>query len=247
MTIVGVIPARLNSKRLPEKVIYPILGRPIIYYVYDNAKKSELLSHLVVAVDNNKVAKVCQKHSIPNIMTSTNHRSGTERIIEVSNKIKGDIFVNIQGDEPLINKDMINQLVSPFLDGNFYGITSLKKRITDEKELNNPNVVKVVDNINNEAMYFSRYPIPYNKNKNEYKYFKHIGLYAYPKKILDYISTLPCSELEQTENLEQLRFLEYNIAIKLIETSFNTIGVDTKDDINTLEKVLSKRKLRIIS
>jgi len=238
MKCIGIIPARLLSTRIAEKVIHPILGKPMIQYVYCEAKKSTRLDDLIVATDSDKVFNICESLSIPAIITSTHHQSGTERIIEVMNKIQGDIYINIQGDEPLVKGEMLDQLIEPLLESKTFMITTLKKRIEKADEIISPHVVKVVTNIDDEALYFSRSPIPFSEKIEEGIYYKHIGLYAYPREVLMKISELSPTQMEKTEKLEQLRFLEHHIKIKVIETDYDTISVDTYNDIIRVEQRL---------
>lgn len=235
---VGVIPARLSSSRFPEKVIQPILGKPMIYHVYCQAKKSKLLNEIIVATDSNRVVEVCEVYSIPTILTSKKHKTGTDRLNEVSQKLEGDLFVNIQGDEPLITPKMIDQVIEPFIENSFKGVMTLKTRITKEYDILDPNIVKVVTNTNNKALYFSRSPIPYSESAREGVYYKHIGLYAYPRDVLNQISNFPISEIEKQEGLEQLRFLDNGIPIMVLETLCDTIGIDTPNDLVRVEKLL---------
>ncbi len=240
-TVLGVIPARLDSKRFPDKVIQPILEKPMIHHVYSQAKKSKLLHDIIVATDSSQVVKVCENLSIPVILTSHRHQSGTERLIEVSQRLKRDIYVDIQGDEPLIQGSMIDSLIYPFIDGDYHGITTLKYRLTNQQDLVNPHIVKVVCNQQDEALSFYRSPIIHPVSTSHDHYYKHIGIYAYPMDILEQIAHLPPSNLEKKENLEQLRFLENRIPIKVIESPFDTIGVDVPDDLLRVEKHLKEK------
>ncbi len=213
----------------------------MIYHVYSQAKKSKLLHNIIVATDSFQVVKVCESLSIPVILTSPQHQSGTERLIEVSQTLQKDIYVNIQGDEPLIQGNMIDSLIYPLIDRDYHGITTLKYRITDQKDLLNPHIVKVVCNQQDEALSFSRSPIISSVNASHDHDYKHIGIYAYPIDILRQIAHLPPSGLEKKENLEQLRFLENHIPIKVIESPFDTIGVDVPDDLLRVEKHLEEK------
>ncbi len=217
----------------------------MIDYVYSQAKKSRLLSDVLVAADTIQVVKVCERLSIPVILTSSRHQSGTERLLEVSQTVKGDIYVNIQGDEPLIRGNMIDSLIFPFIDNDYYGITTLKYRITDQKDLFNPHIVKVVCDQQDNALSFSRSPVLHPLIATHHLYYKHIGIYAYPVDILKRIPHLSPSNLEKEVNLEQLRFLENNIPIKVIESSFDTIGVDVPDDLLRVERHLKEKIVRV--
>jgi len=236
--VVGVIPARFKSYRFPGKVIQPILGKPMIWHVYNQSTKARLLDEIVVATEDERVIEVCNALSIPVMMTSGAHESGTERVLEVSGKMDGQIFVNIQGDEPLIQGEMIDQVVESLLEENLYGAVTLKKRVTNEQEILSPHVVKVVTDSENMALYFSRSVIPYCQTLSDGVYYKHIGIYGYPRKVLERIPHLPRSAMEITENLEQLRLLNSGLTIKVLETPYETMGVDVPEDIFKIESLL---------
>jgi 3-deoxy-manno-octulosonate cytidylyltransferase (CMP-KDO synthetase) len=235
-TILGVIPARLDSMRLPGKVLRPICGRPMLYHVFARASRCGLLDDLVVATDSNEVHGYCVRNQMKVCMTSTAHTSGTDRIHEVMQSLPADIYVNIQGDEPMIRPAHLEALLQPFLKDPSAQVSTLKTPITAD-EAHNPNCVKVVTDVDGKALYFSRYAIPYNRDQAAgAAYFKHLGLYAYTRSALDRFHRLPPSRLEQTERLEQLRFLEHGIPISVAETPHDTIGVDTEDDLLRVEQ-----------
>ncbi len=242
--VLGIIPARYSSTRFPGKVIHKINNLPMICHVYNQSVQSKLLDNILIATDNEKVYEVCKNYSIPVKMTSENHKSGTERIIEACQGISADIIVNIQGDEPLIQGSAIDQVIEPILYNDYQGVVTLKKNIIDRKDITSQNVVKVVCNKQNEAMYFSRNPIPYSENMDK-NYFKHIGIYAYPKELLLKFGQLNPTEHELSENLEQLRYLENKIAVLVLETSIETIGVDIKEDILRVENILNQKSINI--
>jgi 3-deoxy-manno-octulosonate cytidylyltransferase (CMP-KDO synthetase) len=241
-TILGVIPARLNSSRLPGKVIKLIGGKPVVVWVYEAAKQSKSITDVVVAVDSTEVWDVCQAYSVPAIMTSAEHRCGSDRLNEVMGKRQADIYVNIQGDEPTLRAAHLDLLLSPFFarpDESF--VSTLMVEIDDESALD-PNNVKVIVDAQLRALYFSRYPIPYDRdNTGGYQRHKHIGLYAYRRDILAAFHTWPPSELEIAESLEQLRFLENGVPIHVLKTEFNTIGVDTAEDLERARAILESR------
>ena len=235
-TIVGVIPARLDSTRLPGKVLRPIRGRPMLYHVFARASRCGLLDDLVVATDSKEVYDYCVWNQMKVLMTSAAHTSGTDRIHEVMQTLPADIYVNVQGDEPMIRPAHLEALLQPFLKDASVQVSTLKTPITAD-EAQNPNCVKVVTDMDGRALYFSRYAIPYNRDQApETRYFKHLGLYAYTRSALDRFHQLPPSRLEQTERLEQLRFLEHGIPIHVAETPHDTIGVDTEEDLLRVEQ-----------
>ena len=235
-TILGVIPARLDSTRLPGKVLRPICGQPMLYHVFARASRCGLLDDLVVATDAKEVYDYCVSNQIKVLMTSTAHTSGTDRIHEVMQTLPADIYVNIQGDEPMIRPAHLEALLQPFLKDASVQVSTLKTPIMAD-EAHNPNCVKVVTDMDGRALYFSRYAIPYNRDQAAgAAYFKHLGIYAYTRSALDRFYQLSPSRLEQTERLEQLRFLEHGIPIHVAETPHDTIGVDTEEDLARVER-----------
>ncbi len=234
--ILGVIPARLNSTRLPGKVLRPICGRPMLHHVFARAGRSELLGDLLVATDSKEVYDYCARNQIKVHMTSSQHTSGTDRVHEIMQSLPADIYVNIQGDEPMIRREHLQALLEPFLKTAPVQVTTLKTPISAE-EAHNPHCVKVVTDQPGKALYFSRSTIPFNRDlATEPSYFKHLGIYAYTRSALDRFHGLPPSPLEQAEKLEQLRFLEHGIPIHVAETPYDTIGVDTEDDLRRVEQ-----------
>ncbi len=238
LTVLGVIPARLSSQRLPRKVLREVAGRALVLRVYDAAKRSPHLSDLLIATDSRDVVAVCAAQGIPAVVTSPDHPSGTDRVWEVAQNRAADVYVNIQGDEPLVTPGHIERLVQPFLSQPETQVTTLCIRATDD-ELPNPAVNKVVIGIDGYALYFSKYPIPYDRDGRGTPRYKHIGLYAYRRTALEAFHALPPSPLELTERLEQLRFLEHGIRIRVVETDEPTIGVDTEDDLRAVEAWLA--------
>ena len=234
LTALGVIPARLQSTRLPRKVLREIAGRPLIVRVYEAAKRSRDLAEVLVATDAQEVVDACARFRVPTVMTSPDHPSGTDRVWEVAQTRAADVYVNIQGDEPLITPSHIARLVAPFRDRPETQVSTLKIRLLPE-EADNPNVNKVVCAADGRALYFSKYPIPYDRDGRGVVRFKHIGLYAYRRAALEAFHRLPPSPLEQTEKLEQLRFVEHGIPIVVVETDEPTIGVDTEADLRAVE------------
>jgi 3-deoxy-manno-octulosonate cytidylyltransferase (CMP-KDO synthetase) len=216
----------------------------MIQHVWEQAQKSKLLKDVIIACDDKRVFQVCKEFNGKVVMTSPEHSSGTDRIAEVVKGLKVDIIINIQGDEPLIKPEVIDALAEVLVKDDSPMATVIKK-IHDEKELNDQNVVKVVIDKNQHAIYFSRSPIPFNRDKksfNEVGYYKHLGLYAYTKDFLKTFVELPQSNLEKIEKLEQLRALEAGYKIKTIETNWETVGVDTPDDLKKVETFLAKSR-----
>jgi len=235
-TVLGVIPARLASTRLPRKVLRAIAGRPMLAWVYEAAKKCPQLDNVLVATDSEEVADLCRRNGWPFQLTSPDLPSGTDRLHAVAHLIDAGIYVNIQADEPLLRPEHLASLLNPFADERVE-VTTLKVACTPEN-ITNPNAVKVVTSAEGRALYFSRATIPYDRDGAAPQYWKHLGLYAYRKSALDRFPTLPHRTLEQAERLEQLRFLENGIHIHVEPTPFDTIGVDTEDDLRRVEEML---------
>jgi 3-deoxy-manno-octulosonate cytidylyltransferase (CMP-KDO synthetase) len=242
VNVLGVIPARLASTRLPRKVLRDIGGMPMVVRVFQAARRSPLLSDLLVATDSAEVLEACRTHGVPAVMTSPDHASGTDRTWEVSRARMADVYVNIQGDEPLVTAGHLARLVEPFLVHPEVQVTTLKIRATPA-EAASPNVNKVVTTTHDDALYFSRNPIPYDRDgRGDVTYWKHIGLYAYRRAALEAFHAWPPSSLEQAERLEQLRLLENGIPIRVMETDEPTVGVDTEDDLRTVTALLGSRR-----
>lgn len=246
--IVGIIPARFASSRLFGKILANIGGKPMIQHTYENAKKSNLLNEIILAVDDTKVAKVAESFGAKVIMTPKELQSGSDRAAFVIKNIpEAKIIVNIQGDEPFINSTMIDQAIEPLLFDKNVNISTLAKRIESIEDLRSPSVVKVVFDYNNFAMYFSRSPIPFvrdaktNSEKIQLaEIYKHIGLYVFRKEYLLKFTKLQPTDLEKTEKLEQLRMLENGFKIKIVVTEFDTLSVDTQDDLENARRYYKK-------
>jgi 3-deoxy-manno-octulosonate cytidylyltransferase (CMP-KDO synthetase) len=250
MTAIVIIPARYNSTRFPGKPLYPLKGLPLIQHVYKNAKRARLAEEVIVATDNEAIFEKVITFGGKAIMTDKKHPSGTDRIAEVTTSVVHDVIVNVQADEPLIQPEMIDDVIS-LLDDQRASIGTLVKKIDDPAELINPNVVKVVFDRDWFALYFSRAPIPFHRDewknileignsKIEIRnFYKHIGIYSYRRDVLLSLAGMEQTELEKTEKLEQLRALENGMKIKIKETLFETHGVDTIEDLERIEKCLS--------
>ena len=237
MKILGVIPARYASTRFPAKPLVDLGGQSMIERVYRQAKKSRSLAEVIVATDHDAIVQLVNKFGGKVVMTAEHHASGTDRIQEAHQKQAQhyDYIINIQGDEPFIAPEQIDLLAS-LLDGKTE-LATLIKKIVDPEQLFNPNVVKAICNQHQEAIYFSRSPIPHLRNQEEkawlqhHTFFKHIGMYAYRTDVLEKITQLPISSLEKAESLEQLRWIENGLKIKVAETTIETIGIDTPEDL----------------
>jgi 3-deoxy-manno-octulosonate cytidylyltransferase (CMP-KDO synthetase) len=239
MKFVAVIPARLESRRLPRKMLREIGGRPLAVWVYEAVRKSPLLDEVIIATDSDHILEACRKHSCNARMTSTKHQSGTERVHEVSQAIEADVYINVQGDEPMIRAAHIEALVELMKSG--IPVGTLKTPASPE-DIESPSAVKVVADNNGRAMYFSRSTIPHDRDESHPQYFKHLGIYAYRKAALERFVSLRESALERSERLEQLRFLENGIPIYVAETPYDSIGVDTEEDLARVLKMLASSK-----
>ena len=224
----GVIPGRLNSTRFPKKIVYPLKGKSVIQHVYDNAKESKLLNHLVIAIDSMETLSHLNKDS-ETILTSKGHESGTDRVAEVAGKFNCDIVVNIQGDEPNIDAALIDSLIKLFDDPQVE-MASVASTDLSNDDLENPNVVKVSLDADNNAHNFER-----TIDNKDVQYFRHIGIYAYRKNTLAKFTNLEQSENEKKWKLEQLRALDNNIAIKLLISDFQHRSIDVKEDLKYYE------------
>jgi 3-deoxy-manno-octulosonate cytidylyltransferase (CMP-KDO synthetase) len=240
MKTIAVIPARLASTRLPRKMLRQIAGQTLLGRVYEGVRSSPLLSDVIVATDSDEIMQVCRQHGWNARMTSPSRRSGTERVREISDSVAADVYLNIQGDEPLTRAEHIAALLLLMKDTNIQ-VGTLKTPASSE-DINNPNAVKVVTDAAGRALYFSRATIPYDRDGGNPGYFKHLGFYAYRKAALDRFCALPESSLEHSERLEQLRFLENRISIHVAETPYDTVGVDTEEDLRRVEKILGERQ-----
>jgi len=255
MSAIVVIPARYASTRFPGKPLALLKGIPLIQHVYQNSLNARLVSEVIVATDSETIFETVMSFGGKAVITSPDHQSGTDRIAEVAAAMNCDIMVNVQGDEPLIRPEMIDAVIS-VLDDSRASLGTLAIPIRDSREIFDPNVVKVVFDPEGFAWYFSRAPIPYHRDewndplaqsremrsKNDLVVrdcYKHIGIYSYRRDVLLKLSSLPPARLEMIEKLEQLRAIENGFRIKVRETSFETIGVDTPQDLERVEQCLN--------
>jgi len=241
---IAVIPARLASTRLPRKVLREIAGRPMLAHVYEAARACPTLRDVIVATDAEEIAEVCRRNGWNYRMTSPAHRSGTERVHEIAWDVAADVYVNVQGDEPLARREHLDVLLE-LMSREEVHVGTLKTpcRAVD---VDNPNAVKVVTALDARALYFSRAIIPFDRDgSGAMRYYKHLGFYAYRKAALDDFCGWPESELERSERLEQLRFLDHGVAIHVAETPYDTVGVDTEDDLRRVEALLREGQTKL--
>jgi 3-deoxy-manno-octulosonate cytidylyltransferase (CMP-KDO synthetase) len=241
LSVLGVIPARLASTRLPRKVLREIAGRPLVAWVYAAARKAPDLDEVLVATDADEVMQACARLGIPAALTSGDHPSGTDRVWEIAQSRAADVYVNIQGDEPFVTPGHVARLVEPFRTAPDTQVSTLCIRATPD-EVDARQVNKVVFGAGGRALYFSKFGIPFDRDGRGAVRYKHIGLYAYRRPALEAFHRLPPSTLERTEGLEQLRFLENGISITVMETTEPTIGVDTEEDLRAAESRLTARR-----
>jgi len=254
MKVTAVIPARYHSIRLPGKPLADIAGEPMIRWVYERAQRARLVDEVWVGTDDERIHKVVLSFGGNSQMTSSNHRSGTDRIAEIAKNKDWDVVVNVQGDEPLLDPAMVDSVINCLHKDSSVYMSTLKREITAQDEIINPNVVKVVTDLNGFALYFSRSPLPYFRQiwqniKNigyeplPHLVFKHIGLYAYRRDFLLHLSDLEPTPLEKIEHLEQLRVLENGYKIKVITSEKDTIGVDSFGDLERVRQIVKSRGL----
>lgn len=240
MRAIAIIPARLASTRLARKVLREIAGHPMLAYVYEAARACPALQDVIVATDSDEIAEVCRRRGWNYRITSPAHRSGTDRVHEVAQTVEADVYVNVQGDEPLARREHLDLLLE-LMQRNEVSVGTLKTPCSAE-DVSNPNAVKVVTALDGRALYFSRATIPFDRDQHGgVKYYKHLGFYAYRKAALESFCNWPESQLERSERLEQLRFLENDVAIHVAETPFDTVGVDTGEDLLRVESILRGR------
>jgi 3-deoxy-manno-octulosonate cytidylyltransferase (CMP-KDO synthetase) len=245
MKVIAVVPARLASTRLPRKMLREIQGRPLVVWVYQAVRSLSLLDDVIIATDSDEILHACRKHSCNARMTSDKHRSGTERVHEISQTVDAEVYINVQGDEPMVRPEQIGAIVdlmkNDLMNDPKIQVGTLKTP-AEPADVSNPNAVKVITDLSGRALYFSRATIPFDRDGSQPKYFKHLGIYAYRKPALERFVTLPESSLERAERLEQLRFLENGIPIHAAETPYDSIGVDTEEDFVRVSEILATRK-----
>lgn len=239
MKAIAVIPARLASTRLPRKMLREIAGESLLARVYRGVKSCAALDDVIVATDSDEILQLCQRENFHARLTSSACRNGTERVQEISKSVTADVYINVQGDELLARAEHIATLLR-LMESPTIQVATLKAPASTE-DIGNPNAVKVVTDMAGRALYFSRSTIPFDRDGVKPAHFKHLGFYAYRKAALDRYVSLPESPLEQSERLEQLRFLENGISIHVAETAHDTIRVDAPEDLKKAEEILGRR------
>lgn len=247
MSVVAIIPARYASTRLPGKPLLDIGGRPLIFWVWNSARNSELITRTIIATDDLRIEQECSKFGAESILTPSDLQSGSDRVMFAYKKLglQDDIILNIQCDEPLITSQLLDYLINSFINSNA-DVGTLIKKIDDYEDLYNPSVVKVVLRNDNSAMYFSRNAIPYLRDVKKYEwlnneiFWKHIGIYIFKHNALQRFIEMPQSNLEKAEKLEQLRLLQDGLKVQCIETELDLYGVDTSEDLARVRALFLK-------
>ena len=240
MKILGIIPARYKSSRFPGKPLADIHGKPMIAYVYENAMKVSQFDKVLIATDDERIASECNRRGMSFVMTSTEHETGTDRMAEVAEKHEADFYVNIQGDEPLVSPDTIESALQPIMSSINFDVINLMAEISDASDLVNSTIPKVVVNDRAEAIFFSRSPIPYPKSKRP-KYYKQVCVYVFKRDALLRFASLARGAIEQSEDIEILRFLENRMIVKMVEVHEDSVAVDTAADLEIVKNILANR------
>lgn len=239
-----IIPARYGSSRFSGKPLAEVCGKPLIYHCYQSIARSKRIDRVIVATDDLRIQKSVEAFGGNAILTSTNLKTGTDRLSQVVASLDGEIFINVQGDEILLQSDFLDPLIDLFIKNTAIQMATYKREITSWKDLNNPNIVKVVTDLEGYALYFSRAPIPFLRDRSENQpfpgksYFRHFGIYIYRKELLKRYSTWEESLLEQFEKLEQLRAMEHGVRIFVKETTGDSLRVDTPEDLEEVKKII---------
>ena len=241
MKIIGIIPARYKSSRFEGKPLADICGKPMIWWVYNQAKMVDDFDEVYVATDDIRIEKVCHDHNINVIMTSSEHKTGTDRIGEVARKVSADLYVNIQGDEPMIEPDTIKQAILPFYNNSDLKITNLMTRIKDPVDVVNFTVPKVITNKDNIGIYLTRSVAPYPKGSINYSYYKQVCVYGFRPDVLEFYCRSERGRIEQIEDIEILRFIEAGYKIQYVEVESDTVAVDTQKDLEKVRNLMLQK------
>ncbi len=242
MKIVGIIPARYASSRFEGKPLKDILGKPMVWWVYQQAIKVDDFDSVYVATDDVRIEKVCNDLNMNVIMTSKSHPTGTDRVCEVAEKIKADLYINIQGDEPLIEPETIKKAITPFLNNNNIKITNLMTKIKNPVDVVNNTIPKVITNNDNIGIYLTRSTSPYPKNSLNFSYYKQVCVYGFTKEALDFFGNNKKGKIEQIEDIEILRFIEAGYKVQYVEVDSDTIAVDTEKDLNRVIEIIKANR-----
>lgn len=239
MKVVAIIPARYASSRFPGKPLADICGKPMIWWVYNQVKKVSEITEVYVATDDQRIYDVCKEYNFNVFMTSTSHKTSTERAFEIANKVQSDLYIVINGDEPLIDPNVISQIIPQSIPDTMY-VGNLMTKIKTASETVDFTNIKVVTDENSNAIFFSRSPIPYPKASLDYDYYKHVGVLIYDYNALKFFSETGRSKNEAIEDINELRFLDYGIRIKMTEVNSHSLSVDTPKDLEYVRKEISE-------
>ena len=239
--IIGIIPARYQSSRFEGKPLADICGKPMIWWVYNQCLKVNEFTKVYIATDDERIESICKKFNMNVVMTSTKHKTGTDRIGEVARKIKADLYVNIQGDEPMIEPETIRQAILPFYKNSDLQITNLMTKIKDPVDVVNFTVPKVITNKDGIGIYLTRSTAPYPKGKIDYSYYKQVCVYGFKPEALEFYCNNDRGKIEQIEDIEILRFIEAGYKVQYIEVDSDTVAVDTAKDLEKVRKIMSEQ------
>jgi len=241
MNVVAVIPARYSSTRFPGKPLAEIVGKPMIYHVYHATKRASLINEVYVATDDERIGQACDQYGMPWIITHGMHPTGTDRVAEAASRLKGDIFVNVQGDEPMLLPETIDAAVRPLLEDTEkeIAVTNLYASIVSPEEVIDTNTIKVVTGVDQGGVYLSRQPIPYPRDREGIGYFKQVCVYGFRRDTLLWFGNTPQTPLERIEGIELLRFLEHGVPVKFIEVPGDNVAVDTPSDLHRVNKLMT--------
>lgn len=238
--IIAVIPARYQSSRFPGKPLADINGKPMIWWVYENAKKVKYFQSVIIATDDDRIVKACEQYNMRYEMTSGKHSTGTDRVAEVADRIKASYYVNIQGDEPLLSRKTIEEALYPIFNKENFDAINCMTEIKDYTDVINSTVPKVIVNVDNHAIFLSRSPIPYPK-KNRSRFFKQVCVYVFTSDSIKKFSELPRGRIECIEDIEILRFIENRMTVRMVEVEETPIAVDTPSDLEIVKRIISER------
>lgn len=241
MKIVGIIPARYQSSRFPGKPLADICGKPMIWWVYQQAKKVTELNEVYIATDDSRIEKICQELDMKVVMTSHKHQTGTDRLGEVAEKVPAELYINIQGDEPLIESETIAKAIKPFFNNPELQVTNLMTKIKDPVDVVNFTVPKVITNKDNIGIYLSRSAVPYPKGDINFSFYKQVCVYGFKPEALRFFCTSPRGKIESIEDIEILRFIEAGYKVHFVDVDSETVAVDTQKDLEKVRVLMRER------